>query len=891
MPRASAVAALLDVGRRSELAAGVAIAAVLALAGIILVAQPRLMGDAESSSLARTVAAAPPQQVGLRLELIDLFLLPGNAPAPEAIATRLAAEAGALPTQLLAPFAAGRNVFDTPRFTVAEVDGGPPQLPTWLTLRHHPDLGDRATYVAGSPPRPVDEQDEDGLAIFEVALSVTTADTVGLTVGSLLTLGVSDDSLLRRVPGPLPAPFVARITGLVELTPPADPYWFGDARLHRPVVNDTNAGAEVFAYATYQPDQLSAAPFVVDGTVRLRAEQRRQLLAEMVDLDTADATLLALRTNATAGTVGGLAVSSGLDQVLVNAADRRLTARATTLLATVGLLGVTLATVVQFLRLGAARRRGWVGLAQARGASGWSVVVASVVEMMIIATIAGGTALMLGSLIGEDAIAAADIRPLLLLGAGSVLAAAAVSAGEVHRLGGVAATGGTARRRAGLGATLALVAGTVSIMAFRSRGLRLEDPWGDPLPALVPVLAPLAVAVAARIALPPLVDRFSRLGLGLGVGRLVGVRRAAHDASAVSVLGLVVTIALTIAGVGLAVDRGLTRGIDDAAWRQIGAPMRIDSGDPQVAIALGNLGSVTLAAQGTMVMRIEGTSGATDVALVNLDVTLHEVLTGTTPAALALPDLVGTDPVPVVASTRIDGRPVGVGDQLAGTGALAGVTMVVVETRDTVLDRTEDWLLIDRPVLGGIMGRQPPVSTLYLDAAADDAVAVAAVAAAAGVELQRRQDLVADTANDPLVRAVRWSYLGAAVVAMAMVVVTTVGLVAVTARSRRRDLAVLGLVGGDRQQAHRAARAELMVPVTAATLTGTALGMVVGRLLDGRLDLSPFAGGFPVPIDPTVSLALTCGVITLATAVAVVAVGVTRTAKVPLGELLRAEEV
>ncbi len=64
MRRARAVMAMLGVARRSELLAGIAIAGVLTLAGTILVAQPRLLADAEASSLAQAVSAAPPQQVG-----------------------------------------------------------------------------------------------------------------------------------------------------------------------------------------------------------------------------------------------------------------------------------------------------------------------------------------------------------------------------------------------------------------------------------------------------------------------------------------------------------------------------------------------------------------------------------------------------------------------------------------------------------------------------------------------------------------------------------------------------------------------------------------------------------------------------------------------------------
>ncbi len=108
-------------------------------------------------------------------------------------------------------------------------------------------------------------------------------------------MGVSDDALLRRIEGPLPPPFLARVSGVFEPTAATDPYWWGDLRLHRPIVNDTNAGAEYVAYGMFGEEQLATAPFVVDGTTRMRVQQRRDLDPGLVTVDNSDEVVQTLR--------------------------------------------------------------------------------------------------------------------------------------------------------------------------------------------------------------------------------------------------------------------------------------------------------------------------------------------------------------------------------------------------------------------------------------------------------------------------------------------------------------------------------------------------------------------------------------------------------------------
>ena len=78
------IAALVGVGRRSELAAAFAVGLVLAVATTVLVAQPRLLRRAETESLDQAVAATPPQWLGLALDMPDLFAFTGDGDPTDA---------------------------------------------------------------------------------------------------------------------------------------------------------------------------------------------------------------------------------------------------------------------------------------------------------------------------------------------------------------------------------------------------------------------------------------------------------------------------------------------------------------------------------------------------------------------------------------------------------------------------------------------------------------------------------------------------------------------------------------------------------------------------------------------------------------------------------------
>ncbi len=357
----------------------------------------------------------------------------------------------------------------------------------------------------------------------------------------------------------------------------------------------------------------------------------------------------------------------------------------------------------------------------------------------------------------------------MLLGLGAVLATALIVAGEARRFGVDAVSPGSRKWRV-LGIGLVLVAGVASVMAYLREGIPPDDPWRNPLATLLPVLGPLAVAVAVGLVVPRLVGPAHRdRARASGWAGWSGCAGRPVTPVPSPGLGLVVTIALTVTGLGLAVDRGLTAGIDEAGWRQVGAPMRIDTRDPEVAAAIGELGSVTVAPSGVSVLRVESPEIATTVDLINLDMPLHALLTSGSVADLHLPDLSGADPVPVVAAHRLDDRLVD-GRSTHSPGPGRSRRHHVPRGRDPPGDAgAHRGLAARRPQRArvGVLDREPPIDTLYLDAAPGGRRRPRrARRRPATPSCSDREEVVAAAADDPLVRAVRWSYLGTGLLAL-----------------------------------------------------------------------------------------------------------------------------
>ena len=761
----------------------------------------------------------------------------------------------------------------------------------------HPELDEHSRLVEGRDPAPTDDR-LGGYAVFEFVLTARSADELGLEIGDRILLGPDPTDLVtRQFNGGLPAPFVARLVGLRELADEDDPYWSGDVRLHRPTVADTNLGANVFAFAMVTPAQMPTRPGRVGGVGPFALEQRRDLIPGSVELGTVDETLDGLVALSTAfaeqPTLTRPGVHAGLAPVLAVEVAQQESAEGALVLASVGVLGVVVAALGQLLVVSFARRRGWLTVARARGASRRQVVVGSTVEMAVVAGFAIAVGAAAALLVVRSGGSATEWWLAGGLWVGAMVVAGAIAASEGFRPVTVSArpTPHPGLGRWGrIGGTVLVVLAGAALVTFRRRGIESGRDV-DLLVVAVPVLVPLATVWLTRWVLPAVTRRVGRRGLAMSPGRLVGLRRVADAPEATTGVVTVLVLALTVAALGLGVDRSIDEGAVDASWVVAGAPYRMSTREESVAARVDSIPGALVAASGGTRINVERRDTTYNVQLTTIDVDAIDEMTGGTaadprlPAELAEFDSEGR--VRVIASERMSGERIRAGDVLTGVGSRQAETYLVVETRPEAFGRRNDWILADRSVVAEARGGEPTFDTLAIDVPDAGVQELRSIAVDAEEELVERTAVLELQRTDPLGRAVRDGYLLASALAIGLALLALVSIAIVTSRQRRREVAILALLGADRREVGRAVAAELVPAALTGVVSGTLVGWLVVRLFDGRFDLSPFAGGSPVAIRPAATAAVLVA-IALGVVCVVLIVGlVRRIVGAPVGEILR----
>lgn len=551
--RAVRTSALVALGVRSEAAVSGLIGLLVLAVTFVACLAPSALADAEVESLAAALADTSSPDLRLTVRALENL---GRGPStdPLAEAREVADLAFAVVPDVVAErYGPPRIVVDSNRFVVSKVDDREVLSPTALTLRVHPELDDHSRLVEGRAAR------EDTGDHVEIEISVETAEVLGLSIGSEVALEADpDDVATRRFKGGLPEPFSATVVGLRELDAVDDPYWAGDPRVHRPTVTDTGVGASYFAFAMVPASSLSVRPYVIDGVGPLTIELRRDLVPSTIAIADVDEVVEGLhRLDARSidtATPGRPSVVTRLDRVLdVEAEQRRLASSALTMIG-VGLAGIALVTIIGLVEAAVERRRSWLRVAQARGASRSAIVVATVTEIGPIT----GAGILAGWVLSRIVLSGSPVTPplglLAIWSSALVVTAVVARRGVASRQSSLRSTArpSTETHRAVLDAVVVLLA-AASIVTVRRSGLSSEADV-DLLAAAVIVIVPLAAAVVADRLLPVALRRASRSGTDGGIGRLVGLRRSAapHTSRGLStalVLSLsVATVAVAVAG-------------------------------------------------------------------------------------------------------------------------------------------------------------------------------------------------------------------------------------------------------------------------------------------------------------------------------------------------------
>lgn len=859
--------------RPTERLATMTLLVIVMSAMFVAEAGPRWLREHEESSLEEAIAAAPGAARQLTIRVLE-DAPAGDVDDPLRLQYRqLDGVVASLPPDLTERFVDDRIVVDTQRFVVAdEVDrtgvASPPASPTFLTFRVHPELTGRSRLVDGRQARP-DRRDPDGRPVFEFELTPESAETLGWSLGQTMRLTVDPSDPVTRAAGrSIPDDFIAELVGLRALDPEVDPYWAGDARLHRPTVADTALGADLFAFAIIHPQQLPGRPFLVDRRGVLAIEHRSDLDPSSVRLDDSPVVLQELaNVSARFGeqpTLSRPGVRTGLGAVLESEASQRVAARQAVVVAGVTALGVVGVLSLMVMLAVVDRRRSFRVTARARGATTWQVVGASLLEI--------GPLLAVGHLIGSRVAAWAVPTPAGSLGsivsAGLALVTL-VAAASVAWLSDERRTRVVAGRAVRIAGVVLVCATVAALVTLRRSGVGSEPTSTDVLIVVVPLLVGGSVALASRWLVPRLAARAARVAGGRsGPGSLIGFRRATTAGAGSVGLVILVVLASMVWALGSAMERAIRSGAVDASWVEVGAPFRLDSGSPALLAELRAVPGVVVAAQGRSrtVVSLDGTTAT--VTVTALDISESNAITSGTAAEGRWPDALvdgpvmattastRTDVVPVVATRRLGGRSIAPGTQVRSLPE-GGPVFEVVEVRSEVAGRSEDSLVVDRTRLGRARSAPVGFDTLRIAGASidgDDALGPVLRSAEleAGAPLVTRDEVERALLGDPLVLAVLRAFRFAAITAGVAVAGGLLAVGVVSARARQDQIAVLLLLGARRSTLRTAIVAEFLPPLTVAVLSGALSGWLVVRAFAGRVDLSAFVGEVDVAISWTI---------------------------------------
>ncbi|MEM8902830.1 MAG: hypothetical protein AAGA17_06225 [Actinomycetota bacterium] len=560
----------LALRRRTALGTWVVLAVVAAAVAGITTGLARAVERAGEDALVAEIARTAPVERGLALNLFDRS---SRFNDPLVSIDRGAREAlDDVPGTVTEILGEPQLIVDLTRFRVEGVDGAAPAFPTFLTIRTIDGLDERLTVVEGRPGAPTDDETPEELPIVEIGLSVATAEELDLAVGDLVEVEPDPDDLLLRRTGSFPPDLVLRVAEVVELTDPTRPEWLGDQRLHRPIVDDTATGADRFAFALIRPDVLPRSAFVrapFTGTWVADVEADALTLASSDGIERALQRFIA-RSASSDTSPGEVFPTTQLVDLLRDERIERTTARELLDLALLGLVALSLLTVVLTAEAGARRSGHDAAVARGRGVSRAQLVVLSAIESLIVVGVAAAGGAMAANVVVDGATAAgATVAPALWIVAATVTTAVVGAALRERRPLGEALSPRTGPARAPARLTVASELVVVALAlagwsSLRRSGIGTGDGAG-----LLAVAAPLSLAALGVLALRRVPTRVARALSARpgdpGLGTALGLRRAEQaTGTATALIGTVLLTAVPVTIGWALVDGTATDAVDDA---------------------------------------------------------------------------------------------------------------------------------------------------------------------------------------------------------------------------------------------------------------------------------------------------------------------------------------
>ena len=859
--------------------------ALVLVTAFLAAASPRLLDRVADEALLATIQDAHPVNRNIQLVQEDRF-----EPAEPDTFSRVGAAAERvhelLPAPIRALVAEQAWTIETGRWNLPEVGGDP----ATMRLRIQPDAMDRITLVAGRWPTGATESIEDPLSVgepfvahltvFEVVVSVRTADLLNVALGQTLVLPAdTSDQLAGRFNE---LRIGATIVGTYEVNDEADPWWLGTTDLAEPTLR--TPGGDLFyvdatallapeAYPAYMTETSRDHPPLrytfrnyVDPT-RLDASDIDVLLPEFRRLEVALPSTV-VRPNQQTG------LRTGLRAILDGFVSRWTSAAAILTVGAIGPATVAAGALGLVAVLAAQRRRAALALARGRGASIGQVVAAVVAEGLLLGVPAAALAIA-----AAVALVPADpVRP-------SVIAAAAVAVTVVVLLvvATLPALGGpsfgparearvpgrpSARRLLFEGLVVAVAIGGAYLL--RERGIRGASSTGqlgeaDPFVAAVPALIGLAAGLIV-IRLYPYPMRFlawlARRRRDLVP--VLAMRHSAQGGGAAILIALLATAA--IGAFSSAVLVHIDRAAEAAAWREVGAAYRIESVSSSLSSELDpdSLPGVEASAVAWSGFVNVGPANVR-VEFIAVSASSYDAVVAGTPADPHLPvDLFADVPdvIPLVVSRAVDEHPGGihVGDTFPLSVQAYSFQARVVAVRDDLpaLAEGESFVLASRDQLKGRFPGAPLSPSLaFLRAPADSETAIREALAEefpVGMNLTARAAETAAIRTSPTSEAVVTGITGAALVAVAYAILAIAAALALAGASRAVEVAHLRTLGLTDRQAASLVIVEHGPTVAAAFAAGIGLGIGMFLVLRQGLGLEALVGSaaeVPLAVDPS----------------------------------------
>lgn len=917
--------------RRDQLPA--LLLAVMVLVTALLAAMaPRLFNNVADAGLRYQIAdVANVTQRNLQLGRIT-FIPSGGGGMAAVAATENEIESG-LPASVRSLISGDSFVAESFTWRIPD---RPVERPGFLNLRFQADLDGHIRLVEGrmptgevgqtTAPGPTGQIGGGGelpATAFEVALSTTTADDLGYSIGDRLELVPDpDDPLVGRFG--LQQAAVAEVVGLYEVVDPNADFWVGDYALDRPTRIPVGINVVLlYATALLSPDAYSALDALHEPmryTFRYYVDPERvdagKLDELVVDLQQMEASYASFASGPSDSLT---TLQTGLLDLMQRYLAERRTSEAVLTTAAIGPTAVALAAIAMVALLAVRRRRGALILLRGRGGSAWQLIGSHVVEGLLLAVApAAGGALLAAALVGGRATTLTPLAAgLVALGSIVVLAATMVpiALGPLRRFAreAPASFGASPRRLAFEGLAVGLAIG--GIVLLRQRGLAGGSAAGrlagvDPFLAAVPALVGLAVGiVTVRLYPYPIRAAGWVAGGGRGLVPALGLRRAERQVGTghLPLIVLLLTIAIgTFSSTMLAtIDRGQVAD----SWQSVGAAYRISGGSLPSDFDVSGVPGVVAVAGAHETDASLGIGGSGRVPVIAIDAADYERVTAGTPAETSFPGSFtqeidpyctgelspeeraerGNDPpdcpgsraapIPAIVSralSRETTTPLGVGDTFELTFAARFATFEVVQLRDDLAGQPAgaSFVIVPRDlVLAAIGDRRLPTTTVFVDApsAAADALREEVVASGSNAMLDSQAERVAALRERPLVEAVSAGFLLAMAIAVGYAALAVILSLLLSGAARARETAHLRTLGIAPRQITALTIIEHGPLVLVAVVAGLLLGVAVAWVVLPGLGLSSFTGS---DVDPTLTVDIGQLAVLTGALIVIVAIGV-----------------